>query len=79
MNPRIKELADKAEQLAAWITPQGLDCFNNFKEQFAKLLIAECLAQVDKTEAMLLDDSPEQALGATWAGFAIQKHFEVKT
>ena len=47
MNERIRELADKAEQIAAWITPQGLDGFNNFKEQFANLIIADIIKIVE--------------------------------
>ena len=41
MNPRIQELADKAQQYAEYMTPQGLDCWDNFKEQFAWLIIKE--------------------------------------
>ena len=42
MNDRIKELADKAQEYAEWMTPQGLEWFDNFKEQFATLIIQEC-------------------------------------
>jgi uncharacterized coiled-coil DUF342 family protein len=42
MNERIKELADKAQEYAEWMTPQGLEWFDNFKEQFAELIIEEC-------------------------------------
>jgi hypothetical protein len=42
MNPKIKELADKAQEYAEWMTPQGLEWLDNFKEQFAKLIIEEC-------------------------------------
>jgi hypothetical protein len=43
MNERIKELADKAQEYAEWMTPQGLEWLDNFKEQFAKLIIEECV------------------------------------
>ena len=42
MNERIKELADKAQEYAEWETPQGLEWLDNFKEQFALLIINEC-------------------------------------
>ena len=43
MNPKIKELADKAQEYAEWMTPQGLEWLDNFKEQFATLIIEECV------------------------------------
>jgi hypothetical protein len=43
MNERIKALADKAQEYAEWETPQGLEWLDNFKEQFAKLIIEECV------------------------------------
>ena len=42
MNDLIKELADKAQEYAEWETPQGLEWLDNFKEQFARLIIQEC-------------------------------------
>jgi len=42
MNPKIKELADKAQEYAEWMTPQGLEWLDNFKEKFATLIIQEC-------------------------------------
>lgn len=45
MNERIKELADKAQEYAEWSTPQGLEWFDNFKEQFAELLEKEFFSQ----------------------------------
>jgi hypothetical protein len=45
MNERIRELADKAKEYAEWSTPQGLEWFDNFKEQFAELIVRECIAQ----------------------------------
>ena len=49
MNERIKELADKAQEYAEWMTPQGLEWFDNFKEQFAELIINECISAVENT------------------------------
>ena len=42
MKPRIKLFADKAQEIAEWTTPQGLEWFDAFKEQFAKMIIQEC-------------------------------------
>jgi len=42
MNDRIRELADKAKEYAEWSTPQGLEWFDNFKEQFAELIVLQC-------------------------------------
>jgi len=67
MNERIKELADKAELFAEWMTPQGLDCFDNFKEQFAELIIRECAnianAGIDPAESHLIGDDILQHFG----------------
>ena len=46
MNERIKELAKLAQLRAEWMTPQGLEWFDNFKEQFAELIVRECLKQI---------------------------------
>jgi hypothetical protein len=42
MNEHIKDLAKLAQQRAEWMTPQGLEWFDNFKEQFTKLIVKEC-------------------------------------
>ncbi len=44
MNERIKEMAKLAQMRAEWMTPQGLEWFDNFKEQFTKLIVRECMA-----------------------------------
>jgi hypothetical protein len=43
MNERIRELAEQAQQYAEYVTPQGLEWFNNFKEKFAELIVNECI------------------------------------
>ena len=45
-------------------------------EKFAQLIVQECLAQVDKVDAMLEDD--REKTGAAWVGLAIAKHFGVE-
>ena len=45
MNEQIRELAEQAQQYAEYVTPQGLEWFNAFKEKFAELIVREC-AQV---------------------------------
>jgi hypothetical protein len=46
MNDIIRELADKAREYAEWSTPQGLEWFDNFKEQFAELIVRECIQNI---------------------------------
>jgi hypothetical protein len=46
MNERIKELAEQAQQYAEYVTPQGLECFDMFKEKFAELIVRECAETV---------------------------------
>jgi hypothetical protein len=50
MNERIKELADKAKEYAEWSTPQGLEWFDNFKEQFAELIVKEIESYIQEAE-----------------------------
>ena len=47
MNERIKEMAKLAQLRAEWMTPQGLEWFDNFKEQFAELIVKECLGIIE--------------------------------
>ena len=42
MNERIKQLAEQAQQYAEYITPQGCEWFDTFKEKFAELIVREC-------------------------------------
>jgi hypothetical protein len=71
MNPKIKELADKAQEYAEWMTPQGLEWLDNFKEQFAFLIIEEC--------AQAADTWMEESEGKTfWVGHGIKEHFGVE-
>lgn len=46
MNERIKELAKLAQLRAEWMTPQGLEWFDNFKEQYAELIVKETMQVV---------------------------------
>ena len=71
MNPKIKELADKAQEYAEWMTPQGLEWLDNFKEQFASLIIEEC--------AKIANEHNEEAEGVhLGVGRAIKQHFGVE-
>ena len=51
MNERIKDLAKLAQERAEWMTPQGLEWFDNFKEQFTRLIVRECAEQI-KTQGI---------------------------
>jgi hypothetical protein len=42
-------------------------------EKFAQLIVQDCLAQVDKVDAML--DDPKEKVGVSWVGLAIAKHW----
>ena len=46
MNDKIKQLAEQAQQYAEYVTPQGLEWFNAFKENFAELIVRECVDTV---------------------------------
>ena len=48
MNERIRELAEQAQQYAEYVTPQGLECFDTFKEKFAELIVQECIAKAEE-------------------------------
>ena len=61
MNERIKELAEQAQQYAEYVTPQGLEWFNAFKEKFAELIVKECINR-------------EELLGAIARGWCSEKN-----
>ena len=72
MNERIRELAEQAE-----FNPVNYMGSNSILfEKFAELIVRECLAQVDKVDAMLDDD--KEKTGVAWVGLAIAKHFGVE-
>ena len=74
MNEKIKLLAEQAGLgQERWTTTEQ---FNSFLDKFAELIVRECLAQVDKVDEMLEDDS--EKAGVAWVGYAIEKHFGVK-
>ena len=68
MNERIRELAVQSGM------SKLVDSWEY--ERFAELIVQECLAQVDKVDEMLEDDS--EKAGVAWVGYAIEKHFGVK-
>jgi hypothetical protein len=67
MNERIKQLAEQAQQYAEYITPQGCEWFDTFKEKFAELIIKECadVATVNQYQAFT-------------PGHYVKKHFGVE-
>ena len=72
MNERIRELAEQAG-----FNPVNYMGSNSILfEKFAELIVRECLAQVDKVDAMLDDD--KEKTGVAWVGLAIAKHFGVE-
>ena len=77
MNERIQELLVKSELLEAiGSNAYEEDGWEPIVKRFAELIVQECLAQVDKVDAMLEDD--KEKLGASWVGLAIVKHFGIE-
>ena len=48
MNEGIKELAEQAQQYAEYVTPQGCEWLDTFKEKFAELIVRECLQVINQ-------------------------------
>ena len=44
MNEKIRELAEQAQAHAEYVTPNGLEWLDIFREKFAELVVQECLA-----------------------------------
>ena len=77
MSAQIQELAKLAQLRAEWMTPQGLEWFDNFKEQFAFLIVEECANQVLST-VLLEGDFDSVADILMHAHFQLKQHFEVE-
>ena len=75
MNARIQELAKLAQANAEWMTPQGLEWFDNFKEQFAELIVRECADSLWTEECYNSDLALEEFEKNSKK---IRKHFGVK-
>ena len=73
MNKLIEELAAKSN---FGHMENGEVVYDYRLEKFAELIVRECLAQVDKVDEMLEDDS--EKAGVAWVGYAIEKHFGVE-
>ena len=74
MNERIKLLAEQATTYYYGGLGTEIELFD--KEKFAELIVRECLAQVDKVDAILEDDT--EKIGVAWVGLAIAKHFGIE-
>ena len=77
MNEKIKEFAKLAQLRAEWMTPQGLEWFDNFKQQFAELIVQECSHQVMST-VLLEGDCESVAEILMHASFQLKQHFGVE-
>lgn len=77
MNAQIQELAKLAQLRAEWMTPQGLEWFDCFKEQFAFLIVEKCANQVLST-VLLEGDFDSVADILMHAHFQLKQHFEVE-
>ena len=74
MNDRIRQLAKCNERIQNFFETGPVQ--RAAIEEFAELIVRECLAQVDKVDEMLEDDS--EKAGVAWVGYAIEKHFGVE-
>ena len=75
MNDRIKELAKLAQERAEWMTPQGLEWFDNFKEQFTLLIVRECVAICKDIDG---EDNIDARSGRQDCAVEIKEHFGVE-
>ena len=69
MNEHLREIAVKA---------QVEHCISHVRlEEFAQLIVQECLAQVARVDDMLEDD-PAQTAAVAWVASSIADHFGVE-
>jgi hypothetical protein len=68
MNERIQELAQQAQQYAEYVTPQGCEWFDTFKEKFAELIVRECITVARGADGL---DATHEA----W--YLIEQHFGI--
>jgi hypothetical protein len=76
MNERIRLLAEQAGHRYCPSSNSGplrVEYLTPEIEKFALLIVQDCLAQVDKVDAML--DDPKEKVGVSWVGLAIAKHW----
>ena len=84
LNPVVQKLAEQAKGFVDLNQHVGSDngCMIYTYEglnQFAELIVRECLEQIDKIrDGCEADKEYQQALGADWAGLAVARHFGVK-
>jgi hypothetical protein len=78
MNDQIKALMGQTldEKFAGTWSTMDMQDLTKFAERFAELIVAECLTQVDKVDAML--DDPKEKVGVSWVGLAIAKHWGIE-
>jgi hypothetical protein len=79
MNERIRLLAEQAGLKIPVDAEYNGHIYRHALEKFAKLIVGECLEQIDKIrDGCEADNEDQQALGADWAGLAVARHFGVK-
>jgi hypothetical protein len=80
MNERIKSLLEQCNIRGIYgITDASFYVESPEKmQEFAELIVRECLDQVDKIrDGFEADGQSDQALGADWAGLAVARHFGI--
>ena len=78
MNERIQEFAKLAQARAEWMTPQGLEWFDNFKQQFAELIVRECRDVVAKTRDQAIEHGWNLDEVMSTVMYDIEEHFGVE-
>ena len=76
----IKQFAIDCAGQKEWDFPKDPKSYTFTPDEvakFAELIVKECLAQVDKVDAVLEDDT--EKIGVAWVGLAIAKHFGVES
>jgi hypothetical protein len=80
MNERIKELAEKAEEVVFYSPSTGKETKEVNLEKFAELIVEECMDQVEQAKNspfVSLDDAKRMSHFVDVTKKKIQKHFGV--
>ena len=75
MNDRIKELAEKAEEVVFYSPSTGKETKEVNLERFAELLLQECLLAISKTPKLFTE---EEVAAMVKCHDQVEKHFGVE-
>ena len=78
----MHEIVHQLVEQAKSAIPLGIEVdewIKQYNYNLARLIVKECLSQVDKIrDGLEADGEDQQALGADWAGLAVARHFGVE-